>query len=55
MLHRARRCGFLVQVLERAEKQLSFFKDRAEVQKIEGLLAQTDLVQKAMPSLPIGK
>jgi hypothetical protein len=41
--------------IERAEKQLSFFKDRDEVKKVEGLLAQTDLVQKAMPTLPIGK
>lgn len=38
--------------VERAEKQLSFFKDNAEVEKVTGLLAQTDLVQKAMPSVP---
>jgi hypothetical protein len=39
--------------LDRAEKQLAFFKEKAEVDKIEGLLAQTDLVSKAMPALPI--
>ncbi len=39
--------------IERAEKQLSFFRDRDEVKKVEGLLAQTDLVQKMMPSIPL--
>ena len=34
--------------LERADKQLSFFKDKAEVAKVSDLLAQTDLVQKAL-------
>lgn len=33
--------------LERADKQLSFFKDKAEVGKVTDLLAQTDLVLKA--------
>lgn len=40
--------------VERAPKQLSFFKDSAEVQKVTELLGQTDLVQKAMPALPAG-
>ncbi|MBX3219779.1 MAG: hypothetical protein KF795_04620 [Labilithrix sp.] len=40
--------------VERAEKQLSFFKDNAEVQKVTDALAQTDFVQKAMPTLPVG-
>lgn len=34
--------------LERADKQLSFFKDKAEVSKVTDLLAQTDLVQRAL-------
>ena len=32
--------------LERADKQLSFFKDKAEVAKVTDLLAQTDLVRR---------
>ncbi|MBX3199274.1 MAG: hypothetical protein KF850_11070 [Labilithrix sp.] len=40
--------------VERAEKQLSFFKDSAEVQAVTDALSQTDLVQKAMPTLPVG-
>ncbi|MBX3259456.1 MAG: hypothetical protein KIS78_31830 [Labilithrix sp.] len=40
--------------VERAEKQLSFFKDNAEIQTVTDALAQTDLVQKAMPTLPVG-
>ncbi|MDF2696530.1 MAG: hypothetical protein K0S65_4913 [Labilithrix sp.] len=39
--------------VERAEKQLSFFKENAEVQKVESALAQTDLMQKALPTLPV--
>ena len=39
--------------VERAPKQLSFFKDNAEVQKVTEMLGQTDLVQKAMPSVPL--
>ena len=38
--------------VERIEKQLSFFKDKLEIDKVSGLLAQTDLVQKALPQLP---
>jgi hypothetical protein len=38
--------------LDRAEKQLSFFKEKAEIDKVSDLLAQTDLVRQAMPSLP---
>jgi hypothetical protein len=38
--------------LERADKQLSYFKDKAEIDKVSDALNQTNLVQKAMPSLP---
>jgi hypothetical protein len=38
--------------VERADKQLAFFKDNAEVDKVTGMLAETGLVTKAMPSLP---
>jgi hypothetical protein len=38
--------------LERAEKQLSFFKDKAEVKAIADKLTDTDLVKKAMPDVP---
>jgi hypothetical protein len=38
--------------LERADKQLAFFKDKLEIDKVKDLLDQTDMVQKAMPSLP---
>jgi hypothetical protein len=34
--------------LERADKQLSFFKDKAEVAKVQDLLQQTDLMSKAL-------
>ena len=37
--------------LERADKQLSFFKDKAEVTKVNDLLAQTDLVRAAITGL----
>lgn len=37
--------------LERADKQLSFFKDQAEVAKVGDLLAQTDLMRAAVPGL----
>ncbi len=37
--------------LDRAQKQLSFFKDHAEVAKVTNLLAQTDLVTKVIPGL----
>jgi hypothetical protein len=35
--------------LERADKQLSFFKDKAEVTKVTDLLGQTDLVKQLIP------
>jgi hypothetical protein len=38
--------------LERADKQLSYFKDKLEIDKVDDLLAQTDLVRKAIPSVP---
>jgi hypothetical protein len=38
--------------LERADRQLSFFKDKLEVDKITELLNQTELMRRAMPSLP---
>jgi hypothetical protein len=37
--------------LERAEKQLSFFKDRAEVAKVTELLGQTNLMTQLIPGL----
>ena len=37
--------------LERADKQLSFVKDTAEIAKIDDALRQTELFAKAMPSL----
>ena len=39
--------------VERAEKQLSFFKDDAEVRRVTELLGDTDLMKKALPSLPV--
>ena len=39
--------------VERAPKQLSFFKDNAEVQQVADALSQTDLMKKALPTLPI--
>lgn len=39
--------------VERAQKQLSFFKEPAEVAKVEQALKQTELVRKALPSLPV--
>jgi hypothetical protein len=38
--------------LERADKQLSYFKDKLEVDKVKDALDQTNLVRQAMPSLP---
>ncbi len=38
--------------VERAQKQLAFFKEPAEIQKVSDALAQTDLMRKALPSLP---
>ena len=37
--------------LDRADKQLSFFKDKEEVAKVTDLLAQTDLMRQALPGL----
>ena len=37
--------------LERADKQLSFFKEKAEIAKVTDLLAQTDLMKGAIPGL----
>lgn len=37
--------------LERVNKQLSFFKDKAEVAKVTDLLAQTDLMKQVIPGL----
>ena len=37
--------------LDRADKQLSFFKDKAEVAKVTDLLSQTDLVRQVIPGL----
>lgn len=37
---------------ERVDKQLSFFKERAEVKLVEQALGETDLVKKLMPALP---
>ena len=34
--------------VERADKQLSFFKEKAEIAKVTDLLAQTDLAQRAL-------
>jgi len=39
--------------LERADKQLSFFKESAEVQRVTDLLAQTDLMKQGLPSIPV--
>ena len=38
--------------MERAEKQLSFFKDKLELQKVDDALKQTEMITKAMPKLP---
>jgi hypothetical protein len=40
--------------LERVNRQLSFFKDQDEVKKVTELLGESDLVRRAMPSLPVG-
>jgi hypothetical protein len=40
--------------LDRADKQLSYFKDKLEVDKVKDALDQTNLVRQAMPSLPSG-
>lgn len=37
--------------LERADKQLSFFKDKLEIAKVEDALRQTEMVTKAIPRL----
>jgi hypothetical protein len=37
--------------LDRAQKQLSFFKDKAEVEKVNDLLNQTGLMKDALPAL----
>ncbi|MBX3185777.1 MAG: hypothetical protein KF819_02130 [Labilithrix sp.] len=39
--------------LERADKQLSFYKENAEVAKVTDLLAQTDLMKQAIPQIPL--
>lgn len=38
--------------LERADKQLSFFKENAEVAKVNDLLSQTGLMKDALPTIP---
>jgi uncharacterized membrane protein (UPF0182 family) len=38
--------------MERADKQLSFFKDKLELQKVNDALEQTEMITKAMPKLP---
>lgn len=40
--------------VERANKQLSFFKEPSEVQRVTDALGQTDLMRKALPTLPKG-
>jgi hypothetical protein len=40
--------------LERADKQLSFFKDKLELDKVDDALKQTEMITKAMPKLPTG-
>jgi hypothetical protein len=37
--------------LERADRQLSFFKDKAEVAKVNDMLAQTSLITQVIPGL----
>lgn len=39
--------------VERAPKQLSFFKDNAEVRQVADALSQTELMKKALPTLPV--
>lgn len=39
--------------VERADKQLSFYTDDAEVKRVADALSETDLVQKAMPFIPV--
>lgn len=39
--------------LERADKQLSYFKDKAEIDRVSDALNDTALVRKAMPALPL--
>lgn len=39
--------------VERAGKQLSFFKESAEVQQVTDALSQTDLMKKVLPTLPV--
>lgn len=38
--------------MERADKQLSFFKDKLELQKVDDALKQTEMITKAMPNVP---
>lgn len=40
--------------MERADKQLSFFKDKLELQKVDDALKQTEMITKAMPKVPLG-
>jgi hypothetical protein len=37
--------------LERADRQLSFFKEKAEIAKVSDLLAQTELMRQGIPGL----
>lgn len=39
--------------MERADKQLSFFKDKLELQKVDDALKQTEMITRAMPKLPM--
>lgn len=39
--------------MERADKQLSFFKDKLELQKVDDALKQTEMITKAMPRVPL--
>ena len=38
--------------MERADKQLSFFKDKLELSKVDDALKQTEMITKAMPKVP---
>jgi len=38
--------------LERADKQLSFFKENAEIEKVTAMLGETELMRGAIPSIP---
>jgi hypothetical protein len=39
--------------VERAEKQLSFFKESAEVEKVTQALNDTEMMRKALPAVPL--